>query len=262
MKIFVQNNSVVFATNAGQVLNVEPLNTIRATAGDGDNINFYYQNQPTTANSSSLFRVDPFQEILDASGTPIGATKNDTLLALCSILNYLPTSPTAPAAPPETYSVTVTGLNAAANATDIFELKGIAGKTVRIVLASLSSTKTGSTQVIDASFLIRDANNTGGTPINITPVPFDGGNTNLPAGQAKAYTANPTLGAIRGAIYVQKMAIDSTNGTPQAIIQAAGPLGRAQVPTLSKATHSFCINLNNYTVNSETFDITVIFTVE
>jgi hypothetical protein len=106
-----------------------------------------------------------------------------------------------------TYSAAITGLVFAASATDIFTITGSASKVVRVIQMSLSATQTASNRR-DTQIVKRSTANTGGTSSTPTVVPHD---STDPAGTAvvRAYTANPTLGALVGVMRSRKILIDT-----------------------------------------------------
>jgi hypothetical protein len=91
-----------------------------------------------------------------------------------------------------TYSCGILATTAAANATDIFTIRGSASKTIRVTRISISGEATANTlqnvQLLKYSVFL-----TGGTPVAGTAVPHDSRDVAATAAIA-TYTANPTVG--------------------------------------------------------------------
>lgn len=97
----------------------------------------------------------------------------------------------------------------AASATDVFTLTGSASFTVCITGVTLSGTATALT--VPVSLIKRSTANSGGTSAAVAIVPFD---STAPAASATvlAYTANPTLGTLVGALSTQTVPFVATTG--------------------------------------------------
>lgn len=99
------------------------------------------------------------------------------------------------------YSSCTALFNPAANATDIWSIQGITGKTVRILRLILGGTQNTAAVATNISLIKRSAANTAGTRVASTKVPLD---SESPASSTTVehYTANASgLGAAVGTVY-------------------------------------------------------------
>jgi len=167
-----------------------------------------------------------------------------------------------------TYSANVTGLVAAASATDIFVITGSASRTVRIKKIRITGTRT--TATFTSILLIRrNADNTGGTSTVRSNLPHD---TNNPASTAivRAYTANPTtLGATTGTGILKSSHLPmpvAAPGNAQSTINETlnweFVSGEAQPIVLRGVAQILSINLNATTVAGSSFNISIEWTEE
>jgi hypothetical protein len=97
-----------------------------------------------------------------------------------------------------TYSAACVNLNIAASGTDFFTITGSATKTIIVKRIRFSAS---SAQTVQSSIglLKRSTANSGGTATTLTNVPHDSANA-APTATVLAYTANPTLGTLIGAL--------------------------------------------------------------
>ena len=161
----------------------------------------------------------------------------------------------------QTYSASIIGLVIGAAATDIFEIIGSATKLVRVKRIQVSGTATG-TAAIALVLVKRSAANTLGTSTAPSPVSHD--SNNIAATSAlKAYTANPTLGAIVGNIRSTRQTLTTPGG---AIVNVPTVFefgnGVNQNIILRAVTETLAVNLNGVTVAGETLDIDITWTEE
>lgn len=101
-----------------------------------------------------------------------------------------------------TYSAAAGSFNLAALATDIFTITGSGTKTISITEISISFT--GGGEIVFCQLLKRSTANSAGTATTLTNVPHDSTNAAATA-TVKAYTANPTLGTLVGAVRVDRV---------------------------------------------------------
>jgi hypothetical protein len=160
-----------------------------------------------------------------------------------------------------TYSASITGLNVAANPTDIFTIVGSNTKTIKIISITFSATKTNSS-IVDVILLKRSTDNTGGTFTTPTKVPH---NSTDPASTAtiRAYTANPTLGTLAGNLRSDKILIPSGTSSSSPITNAIESVSTVAKPiTLIGESEAISLNLNGVSVNGSSINISVIWIEE
>lgn len=142
----------------------------------------------------------------------------------------------------------------AASATDIFEMKGSATKTIyieKIIIKPLQTTP-GS---IDFYLIKRSAANTGGTSTTATILPLDATDAAATA-VINSYTANPTITGTIGNIQVVNMWADAaTNATQKEYTIDFGERGKPI--TLNSASQTIAGNLNATTVTGGKFYVTI-----
>lgn len=161
----------------------------------------------------------------------------------------------------QTYSASITGLVAVAAATDIFEIIGSATKLVRIKRIQISGSATAAT-AIDFNIVKRSTANTLGASTVPVPVPHDSNNI---AGSAalKAYTANPTLGAIVGVMRSMKKTLTTPGGAIPNVptVIEFGNNGEQNL-ILRAVTESLSINFNGQTIAGNLLNIDITWTEE
>lgn len=193
-----------------------------------------------------------------------------------------------------TYAASVTGLVAAASATDIFEIDGSANKIIEITQIAVSGTATAAATV-DLQIIKRQSLNSGGTftsptivaylskPISITPtyilkVPnsdsiiglgssptatpptysqtlHTANAPNISQATLKSYTANPTLGSSLGVIRTVKFAVVASGTFQTPPVIFNFTTPNTQPLTLLGSHESICVNLNSTTLTGSSIDI-------
>lgn len=161
---------------------------------------------------------------------------------------------------PITYSAGIVGLVPPTTPTDIFTLTGSATKTVKITNLILSGTRTTATHT-DILLLKRNTANSGGTSTTPTAVSYDSLDTAATA-VVRAYTVNPTTGALVGNIKVQKVFIPTTTATGYSLFEYKFVPGYNKPITLRGTNEVLALNLNSTTVAGNNFDITIEWTEE
>lgn len=155
-----------------------------------------------------------------------------------------------------TYTATILNLSPAANCTDLFTLSGISGGKVRIVALDISATRTN-TGYIDFVALLRSTANTGGTFTTIPGITHESTDA-ASAATVLAYTANPTLGTLRGNVHVQKLFIPSANAASSSGDSTIDIIKNIGKPiTLLSPDEIFALNLNGQTVAGGAFNIAI-----
>jgi hypothetical protein len=165
-----------------------------------------------------------------------------------------------------TYCASITGLVTATNATDIFTITGSATKVVRVVRTRITGTQ--STQGWQDVLLIkRSSANSAGTSTTQTAVPNDSADAAASA-VVRAYTANPTLGAVVGTMKSQQLFVP---------IQAPGGAGAAgavdylewtfgsgpyKALVLRGVAETAALSLNTTTLTGSDFNIEIEWTEE
>lgn len=186
------------------------------------------------------------------STTPLQAT-----LAGISNANPLPVSLAASASAPVTFRAATVFTPAATAATDIFTLTGSATKTCDVTHIQISCTATAAV-ASDVILLKRSTADTAGTSSPVTAVPLD---SNSAAGTCTvlAYTANPTTGSLVGNVSIDKSAISTATGAPQALIDDFG-IRQTQPLILRGVAQVAAVNLNGATLAGLSCDIEVEWT--
>lgn len=144
------------------------------------------------------------------------------------------------------FATSIIGLAPAATPTDIFTMKGVAGKIIQLRRLVLSGLSTTAGQMV-VSLLKRTVANTGGTataPAN--PAPSDAANDGASSVIMAQYSVNPTaLGA--GVILRQRRLFFQLagGGTPDRIAWDFGDISRGTKSLrLNGASEWFAINMN------------------
>lgn len=160
------------------------------------------------------------------------------------------------------YSASASAFAPAANATDVFTIRGSATKTVRVSLVSISATTTaGSGIAVNISLTKRSAANTAGTFVSDTIIPHDS-NDAASTSAVGHYTANPTgVGAAVGSVRVIRQTA-ATAGTVNNI--TTWDFGtRPAKPIVLRGTSEFlCVNFGTTTITGGIVSIYVEFTEE
>jgi len=176
-----------------------------------------------------------------------------------SATNPMPVSSMRTAPVKETYSASVNALVAAALATDIFTITGSATKTIKITKIQIDGTATGAA-VAPVLLLKRSTANTAGTSTAPTKVPLD---SNFAAATATvlAYTANPTVGTLVGAIRQEKVLISTATTNGETVLMQFGDLTGSPI-VLRGITQVIAFNLNGVTYAGNSFNMFVEWTEE
>lgn len=161
----------------------------------------------------------------------------------------------------QTYSAAINGLVTAALATDVFEIKGSASKTIKITKLEISGTTTaGSGITIPGTIIKRSTANTGGTSTALTAVPHDSLNAAATA-TLKAYTANPTLGTLVGGLIAKRITFTQSGAQrPDNIFEFTTRI--AQPVVLRGTSESVCVNFGGTTITGPLISIYVEWTEE
>lgn len=141
----------------------------------------------------------------------------------------------------QTFSAVVTGLTAAASATDFFTITGSATTTIKVRSIGCTGTSTAAGSLV-VTATRRSTANTAGTSTTATAVPLDSTDAAATA-TVRSYTANPTLGTTVGAI---------NSGLLSTVVAASagvnglrfdyGPDDVRQAPTLRGVTQVLALN--------------------
>lgn len=156
----------------------------------------------------------------------------------------------------ETYSASIVASSVQSGATDFFEIKGSATKTVIVKRIRFTGTANG-TVISRISCIKRSTANSGGTSVNVTNVPHD--SINAPAtATVNTYTANPTLGNAVGLVraFVYTMVATSSNILAD-IRELTFGIEEDQGIVLRGTSESLCLNLNATVMTSGLVDISV-----
>lgn len=151
-----------------------------------------------------------------------------------------------------TYGATAINITPATTATDIFTITGSASKTIYIHKITVTGNRTAHAQDL-VVLLKRSTANAGGTSTTRTAVPYDSANAAATA-TVRAYTANPTLGTLVGAIQANRVSFPvQTPTNAQGNGGAAVPwiweyTKDAQPITLRGTSEVLAINLNGVTI--------------
>lgn len=155
-----------------------------------------------------------------------------------------------------TYTAAILNLSPASAATDFFTLSGISGGKVRIIALDISATRTN-TGYVDFLALLRSTDNSGGTFTLPSPISHESTDS-ASAAIVKAYTANPTLGTLRGNIHAQKLFIPSANAASASGDSSIDIIKNIGKPiTLLSPSEIFALNLNGQTVAGGLFNISI-----
>lgn len=165
-----------------------------------------------------------------------------------------------PADAPRSYSATIVNLVPALLATDIFTITGSATKTVLIKNITISGTQTtaGSTNLL---LVKRSTANSGGTSSAPTMVSHDSSDSAATA-VVRAYTANPTLGTLVGALNAIKQYFPTLTGVPSVEEYYFGDAPFKKEIVLRGTSQVLAVNLNGATVAGGNLDISIEWTEE
>ena len=200
-------------------------------------------------------------EIINAVGAAapvaiVGATTSVQIGNVSDALKVAITANQVVASSFNTYSANITGLAVATSPTDVFTLTGSASTTVQILAIHISGNKTN-TGFQDVLLLKRSTANSGGTSSAPTRVPHDSVD---PAATATvlAYTANPTLGTLVGAVFSEKIFIPSGTAASASSSPTIEILTDFSKPiTLRGVNEVFAINFNGVTMSGSNMDLSI-----
>ncbi len=149
-----------------------------------------------------------------------------------------------------TYSATRL-ITPASSATDVCILGGSATRSVRVRRIIFSGYTTGTAVTEPVAILKRSTLGTGGTQQLIDMVPHDTTNTltnaaNTATANAEAFTANPTVGTLVGALADVYVSFQATTGINSGYQFEFGRLGSPIV--LRSAAQNVVVNLNGVTI--------------
>lgn len=161
-----------------------------------------------------------------------------------------------------TYMASITGLTPALLATDIFEIKGSASKTVKILGIHISGIATAA-GAYDFLLIKRSTANTTGTSSAPTPVPLDSADGAATA-TLKAYTANPgALGTAVGTIASRKATVTTATGAiPEIPLVISFGIGQGKEVVLRGTSELLCLSLNGATMTGGSLNIDIVWTEE
>lgn len=154
----------------------------------------------------------------------------------------------SPAASLAAYSAASVNQSLASAATDVWCLRGAANKVIKLQGVRISGTAS-SNAVVPALLVKRSTANSGGTSSAVTAVAHDPVDA-AAAGSVVAYSANPTAGALVGAIRGEQV-LFAGSSAPNLVIEPVVyqfSVYDGKVPTLRSASDSICVNLNAQTV--------------
>jgi len=166
----------------------------------------------------------------------------------------------APSAP--AFCAAISGLVAAASATDIFTITGADGRRIKIYQIRISGIATAAAS-IPIIIIKRSSLNTTGTSTAVTPVLLDTRDTLASLATVRAYTANPgALGTAAGNLTAVRLGLStaSTANNHGVLVSYDGIASKQ--PALNSALESICINYDGTTVSGNALDIEVSWTEE
>lgn len=124
-----------------------------------------------------------------------------------------------------TYGAAITALAPAASATDFFTITGAANKIVQVRKLQCNGVSTANAAAI-VKLVKRSVANSAGTATTPTKVPFNSSWGVAASATVRAYTANPTVGAVIGDIAVGELvtgpAASATLANPSLVFDLTG----------------------------------------
>jgi hypothetical protein len=198
----------------------------------------------------------------DASGNSIyngqNTMANSLPVVIASNQTAIPISGNVITSPTDgiktSYSASITGLSAPNSATDIFTITGSASKIIRVTRVAITATQTTAAQR-DVVLVKRSSANTAGTSTAPTKVAHDSTNAAATAVVA-AYTANPTLGTLVGAVRTRKVFIGTATGNSDECIFDFG-IRPTQAVVLRGVAEVLSVNMNGVTSAGNSYDISI-----
>lgn len=162
----------------------------------------------------------------------------------------------------QSFSASISGLIAAAGATDILAIVGVSNRAITINRIMISGTASAAA-AIPISIIKRSTPDTGGASTLLTGVAMDSRDPAAPQAVISAYTANPALGVSLGSIAAARMILSSTSASV-GINPTVFDWERMykKLPALVGAGESLCLSYGGATAAGNTLDISVEWTEE
>lgn len=162
-----------------------------------------------------------------------------------------------------TFSAGITGLVAAAAATDIFTIAGATGRKVKLLRLEVSGIATAS-QAIPFSVIKRSAANTGGTSAAVPAVPHEASSGLAANATVLSYTANPSsLGTSIGVLQAKRgTLLTASAGSPASPTVFDFTTPGTKFPTLNGPSEAIALNYNGATAAGNALDIFAVWTEE
>ena len=128
-------------------------------------------------------------------------------------MSYFPSTQITDNTEASRYAAATAKTTPAASTTDLFTFAGSSTKTVYVTRVELSFTHAGGACVASECNLVkRSTAGSGGTSTTATSVPLDSNSSSATAGGLKAFTVNPTVGALVGIIKAGDILPQYSNG--------------------------------------------------
>lgn len=161
----------------------------------------------------------------------------------------------------QSFAASISSLVAAAAATDLLTIMGVANRQIVINRIMISGTASAAA-AIPIAIVKRSTLNTGGTSSTVPSVPMD---SRDPAALATvlAYTANPVAGALVGAMASARMILSSTSASV-GINPTVFDFERMykKLPMIVNANECISLNYGGATAAGNTLDISIEWTEE
>lgn len=205
--------------------------------------------------------VQSESQTLDGAGNPIGSRlASDPVQATDRGIVVIAANPN-----PQTYSAGITNLSIAAAPSDVFTITGSAGKTIRVNKIIASGIATSDANVL-LQLIKRSSANSGGTSTTLTAVPHDVSN-GVATATVRAYTANPTVGAVVGTLRTGRVAIGSaspSSASPTASkqVEVFSASSRGQAIVLRGTAEVLAVNMNASTLTGGSMSFAIEWTEE
>lgn len=138
----------------------------------------------------------------------------------------------------------------AAAATDIFLLGGSASKVIRLLRLILSGSQTTAGNIGQVAVVKRSTANSAGTAVATTAVALDSESGKAATALVQHYTANPTVGALVGAIFQPRVLLPAPASIGSGVLfdlDFTCFLG-GKLPILRGVAEQFAINLGGGTL--------------
>lgn len=141
--------------------------------------------------------------------------------------------------------------------TDAFEITGSANKDIQILKIVVSGKATSATQTKDWTIRKRSTNDTAGTSVATTKVPFDS-TKSAPTATVRHYTANPTVWTDVGILHTESLTVPANYGKIWEIDFTQ--MLNAQPYMLNAVTESLVLNLWGISITGLELQVSVLFT--